>query len=742
MKKPFPAILLVALVLLSINLPAQDFNDYKFLKSTGKVPANFIKSTKQKSDEEIKKTFEGQKRARYKSQKKAFILEGNFAIDELLLSGRVLFNDSVGQYANKIVDILLKDDPKLRREIEVYVVKSSVVNAFTTSRGTIFINLGLISKLHSEAELAYVLCHEIIHYKNKHVMSEFEVTQDIKRGNGSFANTNYGDMLLAKSIFSKELEKEADIQGLEIFRKSKYNLTATTGVFDVLQYAHIPYKDAEFNTSFLEFESYKFPIAYLLAETQKVVANTKDDSFSTHPGIDLRRDTIKSILKGVSNQDRVNYQIDSGKFDRIREIARFEIAEYYIESRQYEAAIYHAYLLLQSHPDSRYLQKIIMRGLYGLAKYSAENKKRFEEVHQVYEDMEGKQQEIFYLFYKLNEHEMYTIALNYAWRLKKKYPGDEEINAIADEEFTTMVDDYFPAKDFFSTTPNTAVASKDSTVEMTVVKFSDKSESHKTDSVPAYTKYAFVTLLKDDAFLHTYDSIAVGRKKRAEEKARWNTEAEQDRRKKIRKKRLRKGHQLGVDKVVIVNPFYYKINSGLFSRYDQLGSEKAQAELSKEITEMAAEADLTYELLDKKHLEENGAQAFNDNALLSSFIKEYYAHGSMDFINYKRPEIKELIARHKTKYFCWTGVISQKEFDPLVMVKTIEAVFLFPMAPYLFYKAYGTHNTTYQYSLVINLETGETCYYQLHAYKMKDRRDVVKTSLYDLFMQFKTPPSL
>ena len=759
MKKLFTVLFLAPLLFLCIHSSAQDFDNYKFLQSTGKVPASFLKSSKQKSDEEIQRTFEEKKRTRYKRQKKEFILEANYVIDDLLLSGKVLFNDSIGQYANKIVDVLLKDDPKLRSEIEVYVVKSSVVNAFTTSRGTIFINLGLISKLRTEAELAYVLCHEIIHYKNRHSMTEFDVAEDIKRGNGSFRNTTYGDKLLAKSMFSKDLEKEADIQGLAIFRKSNYNLEATSGVFDVLQYAHIPLNDEAFDKSFLEFGNLKFPLAYQLATTNPAIANIKDDSLSTHPGTLARRDTIKAMLAGVSNAGRKNYLVDSLKFQRSREIARFEIAQYYLDNRRYEDALYHSYVLLQTHPNSRYLQKVMMKALYGLAKYSFDDKKRFEEIHQVYEDVEGKQQEVFYLFYKMNDPEMYTIALNYAWRLKKKYPGDDEISAIAEDEFETLVDFYFPKKDFFLATAD-SVTPKDSVVEMVSMKEKSKSKTisktskrnkwksdddwkddvNKNDSVPKYLKHAFASLLSDDDFIKAYDRLAKGSKKRADEREKWNSDQEKTKRQELHAYRLRHGNPQGIDKIVIVNPFYYKVKVGFNVNFKDVASEEAQAEFSKEITDMAKESGINYELLDKKHLEENGAGAFNDNAILTSWINEFYEHGSdMDFINYKRPEIKALIAKYHTKYFCWTGIISEKHLNLLAVHKVFFSLIGFPVFPYLFYKAVQPNYYTYQYSLVVNLETGDVNYVQLHKFRMKDHRDMLKSSLYDLFTQLKTP---
>ena len=756
MKKLF-ACLWCAIFALNCGLTAQDFNNYSLLKSSGKVPETFMKSARQKAEEQINTTLEG---ARHKRKKKEFIKESNYMIDDLLLSGRVLFNDPIGRYCNKIVDTLLRNDTALRNHIEVYVVKSAVVNAFTTSNGIIFIDMGLIAKLNSEAELAFVLCHEIIHYKNKHSMTEFDLTEDINNGKGSFRNTTFNDKLLAKSMFSKELEKEADMEGLKIFLNSPYSIDAAPGVFDILQYSHIPFSNVAFNKSFIETENFRLPEAYQLKQTREVVGDVEEDSLGTHPGTGLRREAIKNALDGVSNAGRVRFTGDSSAFIKLKEIAKFEVTEFYLEDRDYEAALYAAYALLQDYPGSIYLKKAVNRSLYGLAKYQSVSG-RFKEIHYDYMKVQGGHQEVYFLYSRLKASEACVASLSYAWRLKKKYPQDAEIASIADDIMLTAVDNYFPKRSFFSNVADT-VSYKDTSLTVIDFKAIDEAEaksvtrqrgkkkgsevnkSKQTKTVPAFLKYSLADIVDDPEFAKKYDALSKSKRQRIADAREKNAEKYKQQELKDYKKELQKGKPMGIDRIAFVNPFYYKISMGFTSvKVKNEAGEEAQEVFSKNVNDIAAISGLDYVMLDKKHLEEQGADAFNDIATLSSWIEEYYEHGdSMHFANYKRAEIKSLIDKYHTPYFCWTGIIAVRTPNMNIVGRygrIILGLVMLPILPYEIYKASIPNYYTLHYSIIVNLSTGKSEYLQMHNYSSKDRNDVVQESIYDLCHQIKTP---
>ena len=171
----------LAFVCLLFIANAQDFENYKPLQSTGIVPADFTTLSFDKVQADVDAIDQSQSRSDRKT-KERFYLQSNYFIDDLLLSGRVLFNDPISQYVEKVGNKVLEHEPELQGKIRFYTIKSTVVNALATNQGIIFINLGLIAQLENEAQLAFVLSHELIHYKNNHVLNAYVENTKISQG--------------------------------------------------------------------------------------------------------------------------------------------------------------------------------------------------------------------------------------------------------------------------------------------------------------------------------------------------------------------------------------------------------------------------------------------------------------------------------------------------------------------------------------------------------------------------------
>lgn len=93
------------------------------------------------------------------------MIESSYYIQQRLMSGVVLFNDSLSAYVTKVATIILKDDTATLNKLHFYAYKSTDQNAFTSATGNILITVGLIAQLENEAQLAYILAHEITHFK-------------------------------------------------------------------------------------------------------------------------------------------------------------------------------------------------------------------------------------------------------------------------------------------------------------------------------------------------------------------------------------------------------------------------------------------------------------------------------------------------------------------------------------------------------------------------------------------------
>lgn len=120
-------------------------------------------------------------------------------------------------------------DVETAYNIRITVAKSNTVNAFALPGGRIVVYDELIRKMESYPELAALLSHEFTHVNNKHS------TRSIFRRLGSrvFIGLLFGKFGTVTSVlvdhadnlksltYSRRLEKEADLDGLELLKQRK-----------------------------------------------------------------------------------------------------------------------------------------------------------------------------------------------------------------------------------------------------------------------------------------------------------------------------------------------------------------------------------------------------------------------------------------------------------------------------------------------------------------------------------------
>ncbi|HET6992420.1 MAG TPA: hypothetical protein VFJ43_13890, partial [Bacteroidia bacterium] len=101
------AIIIFLCLVFAGNLFAQttpDFNNYQPLKCSGLIPEDFLTLSQDKFRNDVKEEAKTSKNHNVNSSKQEFLLETNYIIDQLLLSGKVLFGDTVTNYVNTVAD--------------------------------------------------------------------------------------------------------------------------------------------------------------------------------------------------------------------------------------------------------------------------------------------------------------------------------------------------------------------------------------------------------------------------------------------------------------------------------------------------------------------------------------------------------------------------------------------------------------------------------------------------------------
>lgn len=143
------------------------------------------------------------------------------------------------RYVNLVGKYLgtFSDEPE--REYTFAILDTDTINAYSCPGGYIFITLGLLDNVQSEAELAVVLAHEIAHITEKHILKEIKRANILSEGTEILADKTTGgkgigkdlakklsqkamETLLKKGLAKKD-EYESDRKGFEIACKAGYD---------------------------------------------------------------------------------------------------------------------------------------------------------------------------------------------------------------------------------------------------------------------------------------------------------------------------------------------------------------------------------------------------------------------------------------------------------------------------------------------------------------------------------------
>lgn len=729
------------------SLFAQFEKDYTPLRAEGDIPLDFTVLSSEKYQQKKMEIEEDLKRSEKKEQS-AFYLETTFKIDQILLDGKVLFNDPLTEYVQKVLDNIISKDDSIYQDLQVYVVKSPYVNAFATDRGALFINVGLLAQLSNEAQLAYILCHEIVHYTEKHNMSGYIEHDRIYKERGNYRKTTESEKILESSNYSKELESEADEKGFELFLKTDYEPTLIMGVFDVLQYSYLPIDDIDFSAEFMENNYYKIPANYYMEETSSIESNEDyDDSKSSHPNVKKRRDVIFNLITENEGGNKKGFINSKEEFINAQQNARMELSRLYILERDYAKALYNSFLMLKEYPENKYLKTTVAYSLYALMKYT--NAGKSSDVIPNYEKIQGKSQDVYRIFWEMEDKELAVFANAYIWELQKEYPNDPFIKDIAEDALKEMVfQKELPMKQFskkFSTEDTNekelqALNSKDyeelsKYEKIKLQKLQD--ESQNADS----SMYAFIGLFDYPLFAMNFDSLSTEYEKEQSAELKSIKERKKELKEKNRRKKLleRKGRALGIDKIVITEPNFLMVDQRKKIKLRYMNSEKKQMQLSETMQNLASKSGLEVEMVSNKgNLTKESILEYNRNAILNDWIEERASHGDLEVIPFESQYTYDMVNDFNTPYFLYSGMYDIRqstEFNGLAMAFSI--LYVFPIPFYLYYQLKPNYQT-YFYSLLFDIRNGKALMVNDNYISEKGTRDLRNISFYDTFHQIKS----
>lgn len=150
--------------------------------------------------------------------------------------GRFILDPALTAYVNDVGQKLVRVSDRPTLPFEFVVINDSVPNAWALPGGKLAINRGLLTELKSEAELAAVLSHEIVHAAARHGASSVERGTLLSAGAAIIsvlgADNRYsglvdfaaaGGVTLLNVRFGREHELEADRYGIGYMVRAGYD---------------------------------------------------------------------------------------------------------------------------------------------------------------------------------------------------------------------------------------------------------------------------------------------------------------------------------------------------------------------------------------------------------------------------------------------------------------------------------------------------------------------------------------
>lgn len=719
-------IALTLLCISSLGYAQQNLKEnFSPLKSSGTLPDIFTQNIRNVIKSDI--TELNKQHDKDNLLKQTYLTEANYEIERIVKSGNTLVNDEITIYLNKLADIILKDNPTLRNELHIYTLKSDIVNAYSYDKGYIFINIGLIAQAETEAQLAYILCHEISHYVKKHHIQGYVKNEKIDKRN--YNGQTDEDKFIEKCQYSKDHESEADIEGFKLFEKTNYNFKQAEKAFDVLQYSHLPFELQEFKKTFLETEKFKLPASYFLKEVSSIRNNSnEDDAMHTHPNTSKRKQAIAELIATRNNNNKVNNILGNEQFDYVRDLSRMELCRLYLISRDYPNALYAAYILNNKYPNNQYVAEIISKCLYAITLYKNSSLHYNSESYlrngiPSYGDIESYPQQVYHLIDKMPSNEFTMMSLNYIYRTHKKFPDNKYINAYADSLFKTMSSTNWGIFDFVRIDKPTI---KTDTIVKSVEE--KKEPNSKTDLISdlqkqnnfknydtAYYKEMFLDLfISDKEFTSKFPMN--GTKDESSNSGFSNYNPNKSSGYVTINKSTKKGqyitNNLKIEKVILLEPFYWRIDDGKEEKVQYVSSDEHQEKLITTVNECANKQAFTLITIDPGLISASESDKMNDYSIINDYFEERFDGSDKDSNPiFNTNEIQALIAKYGTPYVLKTGIVN--------------------------YKLRGTKKQTFYYAYLYNIETNDVIYKKLEQFNNKDAQDLIKAKVYQTFYELK-----
>lgn len=288
-------------------------------------------------------------------------------------SGRPVTAPGPHDYLQQLVKKITSANAELRStDARVVFSRDWWPNAYSMGDGSIVINAGLLIYLQNEAELAFVISHELAHYHLDHsgkgIRSYIQLVNsdtyqaELKRIAKSEYRVNEQLQQFARPYLfdsrkhSRRHEAEADQTAFRYMQQSGFDTRAILSCLQLLDNVDDSslYQSAQ-PAQVFDLPGYPFKARWTNKQSaifSQVSGNDigtgDEDSLKTHPACQERIELLKDSIKPGGEL----FPLDESKFISLKRDFYLEMCEHAYRSNQISRNLYYSILLMQS-PENR-----------------------------------------------------------------------------------------------------------------------------------------------------------------------------------------------------------------------------------------------------------------------------------------------------------------------------------------------------------------------------------------------------
>lgn len=285
----------------------------------------------------------------------------------------------VKKYLQNILDDLSAKN-NFKEKYEVHCTRDISVNAYNMGDNRVYVNIGLLKLMTNEAQIAFLLAHELAHYLLLHVQEKFLASRDLRNSKkvkqeikdikkAKYNKTDLTVQLMKNYGYEfakndRKTERAADSMAVVLVSNTDYDLSEGIALMKILEDsdkdtisvdypAFFDNKDFHLNRDWLKTND-KF-----LSFGDKKVVEFDKDSMSTHPAIPFRIEMIQKQMAamGYSKTGKKLFVQSKNILDSIAYAAMMEEIEVYKKGKRYGAIVYHSLALLRRFPEHVFLHR-------------------------------------------------------------------------------------------------------------------------------------------------------------------------------------------------------------------------------------------------------------------------------------------------------------------------------------------------------------------------------------------------